>query len=74
MALGTPGKKGVISGMRTTCEVVIEINIIRAINQGKVPFFISENRVILSPGLADGSLPPQYFRSVLDFKKKEFIY
>ena len=40
----------------------------------KIPFFISENKVILCPGLEDGSLPPKYFRTVLDFKKKDFFY
>jgi hypothetical protein len=58
MAIGMPGKKGVISGMRGSCEVVVEINLVNAIKQG-VPFFISENQVILSPGTnAEGFLPP----------------
>jgi hypothetical protein len=30
--------------------------------------------VILSPGNDQGAIPPEYFRSVIDFKKKEFIY
>jgi hypothetical protein len=30
--------------------------------------------VILSEGLADGSIPPEYFRSVLDFKKNKYLY
>jgi 2'-phosphotransferase len=64
-----PGKKGMISGMRTSCEVVIEINMVKAIYEGKIPFFISENRVVLSPGIQDGSLPPKYFRTVLDLHK-----
>jgi 2'-phosphotransferase len=69
-----PGKKGVISGMRTSCEVVIEINMVKAIYEGNIPFFISENKVILTPGNESGSLPPMYFRTMLDFKKKEFIH
>ena len=68
MAVGMPGKKGVISGMRGSCEVVVEINLVKAIKQG-VPFFVSENQVILSPGTnAEGFLPPQYFRQVLNIK------
>jgi 2'-phosphotransferase len=51
MAIGMPGKKGVISGMRGSCEVVVEINIVKAIKEGKIPFSISENNVILSPGV-----------------------
>ena len=31
LAVGTPGKNGVISGMRATCEIVIEINLAKAI-------------------------------------------
>ena len=73
MALGMPGKKGVVSGMRGSCEVLVEVNMPRAILQGKVPFYISQNRVILSPGL-NGELPSAYFRSVIDMKKKEFLY
>lgn len=74
MAVGMPGNKGVISGMRTSCEVVVEVNMVKAIYQGKLPFFISENRVILCPGDESGALHPDYFRSVIDFKKKSLIY
>jgi 2'-phosphotransferase len=41
MAIGMPGKKGVISGMRGSCEVVVEVNIAKAMLQGKIPFYIS---------------------------------
>jgi 2'-phosphotransferase len=58
MAIGLPGSKGVISGMRTSCEVVIEINMVKAMYEGKLPFFISENSVILCPGDENGALPP----------------
>ena len=74
-ALGTPGKAGVISGMRASCEIVIEINMAKAIyGEHKIPFYKSGNNVILSAGLDDGSLPPQYFRTVLDFKKSKYIH
>lgn len=69
-----PGKKGVISGMRNSCEVVVEINIVKAITEGQIPFFISHNQVILSPGLEGGFIPPQYFRQVLNVKTHDFIY
>lgn len=75
MAIGMPGKKGVISGMRGSCEVVVEINIVKAIKRGQIPFFISENKVILSPGIGEkGFLPSKYFRQVLDIKRQQFIY
>ena len=63
MAIGLPGKNGVISGMRGSCEVVVEINLVKAMREGHLPFFISENKVVLTPGIGDkGYLPPKYFR------------
>ena len=41
MALGLPGNKGVISGMRTSSEIIIEVNLARAILDGKIPFHVS---------------------------------
>jgi 2'-phosphotransferase len=43
MAIGMPGKNGVISGMRASCEVVVEVNMPKAMLAGKIPFYISEN-------------------------------
>jgi 2'-phosphotransferase len=50
MGIGLPGKDGCISGMRSSCEVVVEVNINKAAISGKIPIFISENSVILTPG------------------------
>lgn len=41
LAIGMPGKKGVISGMRMNSEVIIEVNLSRAMTEGQVPFYIS---------------------------------
>lgn len=41
MAIGMPGKKGVISGMRQSCKAVVEVNMVRAIKDASIPFFIS---------------------------------
>ncbi len=73
MAIGMPGKKGVISGMRNSCEVVIEVNMVRAIFDGSIPFHISNNNVILTAGI-DGVLPSKYFRQVVNLKTGTFIY
>lgn len=74
LAIGLP-KDGVISGMRSSCQVVIELNMVKAIHgPHKIPFYISSNKVILTEGLADGSVPPEYFRSVIDFKNKKYLY
>lgn len=52
-------KKDVISGMRGNCDVFIEIDMGKAMNDGIV-FYMSENEVILTSGL-DGVLPIKYF-------------
>ena len=73
LAVGYPGG-GVISGMRSSCEVVIELNMTKAMyGAHKIPFYVSENKVILTEGIKDGSVPPQYFRCIYDFKKNKYI-
>ena len=58
-----------------SCQIVIEINMAKAMfGQQKLPFFVSNNDVILCEGLNDGSMPAEYFRSVLDFQKKSYIH
>lgn len=68
-AAGLPGETGVISGMRGSADVLIYVDLRRAIEDG-VPFYISDNRVILSPGIFwkgnDGVVPPAYFAEVVD--------
>ncbi|KAL4512893.1 hypothetical protein ABPG72_017578 [Tetrahymena utriculariae] len=63
-AIGYPGDKEVISGMRKTCDVYIEIDIVKAIKDG-IDFFISKNNVVLTSGI-NKVLPPQYFKVVKD--------
>ena len=63
-AVGEPEEDGVISGMRKTAEVMIYINLPLAISEG-VSFFVSENRVILSPGDEHGYLSPRYFLRIV---------
>jgi hypothetical protein len=52
--------------MRTDCEVFIEVNVPMAYHNG-VKFFISKNRVILSPGI-EGAIAPNYLKMVTDKK------
>ena len=61
MAIGIPGDKQVIAGMRTTSRIVISIDMTKAMRDG-IPFYMSSNGVILSPG----PIPIQYFSSVVD--------
>ena len=48
-AVGTPEEKGVISGMRSSCELVIYIDVAKAMQNGLV-FYKSSNNVILTEG------------------------
>ena len=65
----SPGDNRVISGMRTDCEIAIWIDLKRAIEDG-VPFYLSSNQVILSPGI-NGAIDKKYFMKVQDLQKKE---
>eukprot|EP01112_Ceratiomyxa_fruticulosa_P001862 TRINITY_DN1201_c0_g3_i3.p1 TRINITY_DN1201_c0_g3~~TRINITY_DN1201_c0_g3_i3.p1 ORF type:complete len:304 (+),score=80.68 TRINITY_DN1201_c0_g3_i3:60-914(+) len=69
MAIGEYGSKSVISGMRSSCEIVIYIDIARAMQDG-IDFFVSQNKVVLSSGV-DGYLHPKYFAKVIDVKKEK---
>ena len=63
LAPGMPKQEGVISGMRGSCDVYIEIDLFKAIKEG-IKFYISSNNVILTEGI-DGTLPPKYFKKVV---------
>ncbi|NWW99841.1 TRPT1 phosphotransferase, partial [Caloenas nicobarica] len=67
LAGGLPGDPGVRSGMRPDSEIAIFIDGPRALEDG-IPFFRSANGVILTPGDADGRLPPKYFLRVLQLR------
>ena len=61
---GEFGDKGVISGMRKSAEVLIYIDLEKALHNG-LKFYISANGVILSPGDETGYISPKYFSKVL---------
>uniref|UniRef100_A0A7S1KLI4 2'-phosphotransferase n=1 Tax=Percolomonas cosmopolitus TaxID=63605 RepID=A0A7S1KLI4_9EUKA len=63
-ASGMPGENGVISGMRSSCQVIVFVDMEAAMKDG-IKFFRSANGVILSDGL-NGTIPPQYFKRVVD--------
>lgn len=69
-AAGLPGESGVISGMRSTCDLVIYIDMAKALADG-ITFFCSANNVILSQGNKQGVILPKYFQKVVDRKKGE---
>lgn len=68
-AIGEPGDCGVISGMRSSCQVMIYLNMDLALNDG-LTFFLSENNVILTEGDEDGFVKPKYFQKVIERKSR----
>jgi 2'-phosphotransferase len=45
-----PKEEGVVSGMRTSCDIIIEIDLASAMKDG-IDFYISSNSVILTEGV-----------------------
>ena len=68
-AADVPGDGRVISGMRYDCEVAIWVDLRGALRDG-IPFYLSANRVILSPGRA-GWLSSNYFVNARDLRSGE---
>ncbi|XP_067400128.1 tRNA 2'-phosphotransferase 1 isoform X2 [Emydura macquarii macquarii] len=58
LAPGLPGEGQVLSGMRQDCDVAIVIDGPKALVDG-IQFYRSTNGVILTPGDAEGLLPPR---------------
>lgn len=63
-APGLPKTGNVISGMRSTCQIFIYVDLDLALKSG-VNFYKSSNNVILSSG-DDGILKTKYFLKVVD--------
>lgn len=62
----------IISGMRQNVEIVIYINIAKAL-AGNLKFYRSPNGVILCPGNANGIIEPKYFLKVCDVKSGKLL-
>ncbi|ELU16414.1 hypothetical protein CAPTEDRAFT_138742 [Capitella teleta] len=62
-AAGVPGNSEVVSGMRRGCHVIIFIDLAIALQKGLL-FYRSANNVILSPGDAQGTIFPEFFKEV----------
>lgn len=65
-AIGEKNSSEVISGMRQSCDMYIEIDASLCIADG-IEMYVSKNLVILSSGV-DGIIKPNYFRRVIDRK------
>lgn len=65
-AIGEPNDLNVISGIRKSCEVLIYIDIHKAMN-ANIKFYRSKNNVILTKGINDsGILPSEYFLKIIE--------
>ena len=71
-AAGVPGDDKVISGARSSVEVLIFVDISKALANGFV-FYRSANNVILCPGNENGMLPVKYFEKVIQCKPKNQV-
>ncbi|CAE6457791.1 unnamed protein product [Rhizoctonia solani] len=63
LANGRPGVSGVISGMRSSSQILIFIDVAAAM-AGGISFHLSANGVILTAGDSNGIIPPVYFSSI----------
>lgn len=63
----------VISGMRKSCQVIIYLDIIRAMEAGIV-FYLSDNKVVLSEGNSSGFIPKEYFSKIINRNTKMELY
>lgn len=71
----SPGERGdanVISGMRSSCQILIYIDVNKALADG-IKFYKSYNNVILSPGDSSGYITTQYFAKVIDVSTGEVL-
>lgn len=70
-SIGYPGDGQVISGMRNTCNVFIELDLAKALQDG-IKMYQSSNNVILTSGI-DGVIDPKYFKRVIDLNDKNLL-
>ncbi|XP_060065996.1 tRNA 2'-phosphotransferase 1-like [Ylistrum balloti] len=64
------GEHGQKSGFPPYCDIAIEIDLRRALDDG-IKFYKSENEVILSPGNASGCIPKKYFKKAYHIRTRD---
>ena len=62
----------VISGARSTCDVIVVVNVKHAMKDG-LKFFFSKNEVLLSSGNDDGMIPVKYFHRIYNRRTDEEV-
>nr|XP_039272771.1 tRNA 2'-phosphotransferase 1-like [Styela clava] len=79
--IGHIGESHVTSGMRSNCEIIIELDLEKALEAG-LKFYVSTNNVVLTEGDESGTVSAKYFKSTIKkwnhkmgkFEMKEFTY
>lgn len=69
-AIGLIGQSHVTSGMRSTCDVIIYLDMEKAMRDG-LKFYESSNNVVLSEGNESGMILPKYFSKVTQWNEKQ---
>jgi len=62
-------ERGSLSGMRQDCDVAFYIDLRNALSQG-IPFFMSANWVVLSPGI-NGVVPARFLTKWVDLRTRQ---
>jgi 2'-phosphotransferase len=57
--------------MRSSAQILIYLDIEKCLAEG-IPLFISENKVLLSPGI-NGVIEPKYFKYAVDRNGKVLL-
>lgn len=70
MAVGLPEDDAVISGMRSSAQVLVYVDVDKCI-AAKIPLFLSANGVVLSPGDDKGMIPLAMFERVVNAKSNK---
>lgn len=65
LSKGLPGADGVISGMRASSSRLVYVDVGAALEAG-IPFVLSSNHVVLTPGNDEGQIPLSYVVRVDD--------
>ncbi|XP_074571279.1 putative tRNA 2'-phosphotransferase [Curcuma longa] len=68
---GLPSAREVISGMRRDVNILIHLDVKKALQEG-MKLYISDNKVILTEGF-DGHVPAKYFEKIETWPGREII-
>ncbi|GBP02693.1 tRNA 2'-phosphotransferase 1 [Eumeta japonica] len=55
-----------ISGFRSDCQILIYLDVKKALESKELKLYRSDNNIVLCSGLEDGSIPMKYFKKVVE--------